>query len=32
MKRHHATFVLLSLFFTGLLVLWWADYAGSRQR
>ena len=27
MKKHHTTFVLLALFFTGLLVLWWADYA-----
>src|SRR5262245_3096371 len=27
MKKHHATFVLLTLFFTGLIVLWWADYA-----
>ncbi|MBV8677415.1 MAG: DUF4340 domain-containing protein [Planctomycetaceae bacterium] len=31
MKRHHATFVLLSLFFTGLLVLWWTDYAGYKN-
>ncbi len=28
MKRHHATFVLLILFFTGLIVLWWSNYAG----
>lgn len=28
MKKHHATIVLLTLFFTGLIVLWWADYAG----
>ncbi|MBV8555028.1 MAG: DUF4340 domain-containing protein, partial [Planctomycetaceae bacterium] len=31
MKRYHATFVLLSLFFTGLLVLWWTDYAGYKN-
>jgi hypothetical protein len=28
MKRHHTTIVLLTLFITGLLVLWWADYTG----
>ncbi|MHC5539008.1 DUF4340 domain-containing protein [Singulisphaera rosea] len=27
MKKHHTTIVLLTLFFTGLIVLWWADYA-----
>jgi hypothetical protein len=27
MKKHHTTIVLLTLFFTGLLVLWWADSA-----
>ncbi len=26
MKKHHATFLLLTLFFTGLIVLWWANY------
>lgn len=26
MKKHHVTFVLLTLFFTGLLLLWGADY------
>src|SRR5262245_55594657 len=28
MKKHHTTFVLVTLFFTGLIVLWWVDYAG----
>jgi hypothetical protein len=27
MKKHHTTFILLTLFFTGLIALWWADYA-----
>jgi hypothetical protein len=27
MKKHHATILLLTLFFTGLIVLWWAEYA-----
>lgn len=27
MRKHHTTIVLLILFFTGLIVLWWADYA-----
>lgn len=26
MKKHHTTIVLLTLFFTGLIVLWWATY------
>ena len=26
--NHRTTVVLLILFFTGLIVLWWADYAG----
>src|SRR5438067_1991498 len=28
MKKHHTTIVLAILFFTGLIVLWWADYTG----
>lgn len=27
MRKHHTTIVLVTLFFAGLLVLWWADYA-----
>ncbi|MDR3638724.1 MAG: DUF4340 domain-containing protein, partial [Isosphaeraceae bacterium] len=27
MKKHHTSFVLLTLFFTGLIVYWWADKA-----
>lgn len=27
MKKHHTIIVLLTLFFTGLIILWWADYA-----
>ena len=27
MKKHHTTFVLLTLFFTGLILYWWADKA-----
>ncbi len=26
MKKHHSTLLLLTLFFTGLFVLWWASY------
>jgi hypothetical protein len=28
MKKHHTTIVLATLFFTGLIILWWADYTG----
>src|SRR6516162_2472001 len=28
MKTYRPTFVLIGLFFTGLLALWWLDYAG----
>jgi hypothetical protein len=27
MRKHHTTIVLITLFFAGLIVLWWADYA-----
>ena len=28
MKKHHTSIVLATLFLTGLVVLWWADYTG----
>src|SRR6185437_5359443 len=28
MKKHHINIALATLFFTGLFVLWWADYTG----